>query len=259
MVLACCQLVLMALDFYLCIDALEAVCFSKLLCLCMCKVCVAHQQQAIIAKNHSMLRVFRLLPVDAACMHCISLPHLLFDHVLQHQMHRRDLLVACSPTALFKCTAIFLHVLFVYFMIAACDRSLLLQATSAQNREQSAAQEDRELSSQRAAANGQQPRHADGQAERRASGNEGDEQQAGCCAAGAELRAAWATWQALQELLTVQRYWWKKLHFRYAHQIPRERKRQQTGRLCCNSMQGILCCIPASSTCSIMLACTRYP
>ncbi len=88
---------------------------------------------------------------------------------------------------------------------------------SAQNREQSAAQEDRELSSQRAAANGQQPGDADGQVERQASGNEGDEQQAGSSAGGAQVGAAWDTWQALQELLTMQRYWWKKLHFRYVH------------------------------------------
>jgi hypothetical protein len=95
-----------------------------------------------------------------------------------------------------------------------------LQATSAQHREQSAAQEDREFSSQRAAANGQQLGDANGQVERQASGNEGDEQQAGSSAAGAELGAAWDAWQALQELLTVQRYWWKKLHFRYVNKNP---------------------------------------
>ncbi|DBA75933.1 TPA: hypothetical protein ACH3X2_008992 [Trebouxia sp. C0005] len=90
-----------------------------------------------------------------------------------------------------------------------------LEATSAQNREQSAAQGDRELPSQRAAADGQPPGEADGQAERQAPGNEGDEQPAGSRAAGAELGAAWDAWQALQELLTVQRHWWKKLHFRW--------------------------------------------
>ncbi|DBB18902.1 TPA: hypothetical protein ACH3X3_000484 [Trebouxia sp. C0006] len=86
-----------------------------------------------------------------------------------------------------------------------------LEATSAQHRHQSVAQEDHELSSQRAAANGQQAGDADGQA----PGNEGDEQQAGSSAAEAELGAAWDAWQALQDLLTVQRYWWKKLHFRW--------------------------------------------
>ena len=91
-----------------------------------------------------------------------------------------------------------------------------MQATSAQHRHQSVAQEDHELSSQRAAANGQQAGDADGQA----PGNEGDEQQAGSSAAEAELGAAWDAWQALQELLTVQRYWWKKLHFRYGNKTP---------------------------------------
>ncbi|DBA95870.1 hypothetical protein WJX77_002544 [Trebouxia sp. C0004] len=101
-------------------------------------------------------------------------------------------------------------------LTSAANLVVDLEATSAQHREQSAAQEDHELSSQRAAANGQQPGDADGQVERQASGNEGgDEQQAGSSAAGAELGAAWDAWQIVQELLTVQRYWWKKLHFRW--------------------------------------------
>lgn len=54
---------------------------------------------------------------------------------------------------------------------------------------------------------------ADGQPERQAAGNEGDDQQASISGAS-ELEAAWETWQAFQELLTVQRYWWKKLHLR---------------------------------------------
>lgn len=113
-----------------------------------------------------------------------------------------------------------MHEVFIRFLIAVCDCSLLLQETSAQHRQQSVAQEDHELSSQRAAADGQQPGDADGQVERQASGNEGDEQQAGSSAAGAEAGAAWDAWQALQELLTVQRYWWKKLHFRYVNKTP---------------------------------------
>ena len=169
-----------------------------------------------------------LLPAYAACVHCISLLNVLVDYLLLHQMHRKELLVACSSTALFKCSTSFLHVLFVHVLIAVCDCSLLLQAISAQHRERSAAQEDHKLFSQRAAANGQQPGDADGQLERQAPGNVGDEQQAGSSAAGAELRAAWDAWQALQELLTVQRYWWKKLHFRYAHKAFLERKREST-------------------------------
>ena len=32
----------------------------------------------------------------------------------------------------------------------------------------------------------------------------------------ASLKQVWTEWQALQELLPVQRYWWKDTHFRYA-------------------------------------------
>lgn len=159
------------------------------------------------------------------------LEHLMCDPASEHALQgllKLNARLPVAPRSLVEALALHLDVaddsrssaqqawsVLAQMLNAAAKHVVDLEATSAQNREQSAAQEDRELSSQRAAANGQQPRHADGQAERRASGNEGDEQQAGCCAAGAELRAAWATWQALQELLTVQRYWWKKLHFRW--------------------------------------------
>lgn len=48
---------------------------------------------------------------------------------------------------------------------------------------------------------------------RQTTGNEGDDQPAGSSHTS-QVEAAWHAWQALQELLTVQRYWWKKLHFR---------------------------------------------
>jgi hypothetical protein len=188
-----------------------------------------------------------LLPVNTSCIHGISLVHMLFDCHLQHQMRCRDnlwleALQLCSNVVPLLCTWFFIR-----FLIAVCDCSLLLQATSAQNREQSATQEDRELSSQRAAADGQQAGDADGQVERQAPGSEGDEQQAGSSAAGAEVRAAWDAWQALQELLTVQRYWWKKLHFRYGKKGPLDREQQQTDHLCCkNSEAYFITCQPAA-------------
>ena len=46
--------------FNLYIDALKVVCllkFARVLYPCTCKVCVAHQQQAIIAKSHSQLNL----------------------------------------------------------------------------------------------------------------------------------------------------------------------------------------------------------
>ena len=188
-----------------------------------------------------------LLPADAACLHCISLSHLPLVYLLQEQTHCSDPLAACSSTALFEYSTSFVHVVFVHFLIVVCDSSVLLQATSAQHTEQSAAQEDLELSRQRAAANGQQAGDADGQAERQASGNEGDKQQAGSSAAGAEVGAAWDAWQALQELLTVQRYWWKKLHFRYGKKGPLDREQQQTDHLCCkNSEAYFITCQPAA-------------
>ena len=54
---------------------------------------------------------------------------------------------------------------------------------------------------------------ADGQAEREPGGNGEDDQQASTSRPSG-LEAAWNTWQAFQELLTLQRYWWMKLHFR---------------------------------------------
>ena len=114
-----------------------------------------------------------LLSAYAACLHCISLAHMSFN-LLQQQMHYGDLLMACSSTALFQYSTSLVHVLFVCVLTAACDCSLSLQATSAQHRQQSTAQDVHELS--RAAATGRQLGDADGQVERRASGNEGDEQ-----------------------------------------------------------------------------------
>ena len=53
---------------------------------------------------------------------------------------------------------------------------------------------------------------AEGQAEREPQGNTLSDQQ-GSRSERSELEAAWAGWQALRELLLVQRCWWVKLHF----------------------------------------------
>ena len=70
-----------------------------------------------------------------------------------------------------------------------------------------------EVGGQAEAQTERQPPDAEGQAEREPEGNALSDQQ-GSRGEGSELEAAWAGWQAFQELLPVQRCWWVKLHFR---------------------------------------------
>ena len=80
---------------------------------------------------------------------------------------------------------------------------------------------------QQAASNGhavQQPASSSGGGAQQADSNRDSQQPAGSIADGAqpadssstanEVQAAWVLWQDLQELLTVQRYWWKETVFR---------------------------------------------
>ncbi len=45
-------------------------------------------------------------------------------YLLQHQMHRSDLLVSCSCTALFEFSTSLVHVVFIRFLIAVRDCSV---------------------------------------------------------------------------------------------------------------------------------------
>ncbi len=112
-VLGCCCLVPVTLNllaigtFNLCIHALKAVRLLKVVRVlypCMCKVCVAHQQQVITAKIiHSYACSCCCLLTLPACI--ASVFHTLF-------------------TALFKCNTSFVHVVFAYFLIVVCDGSV---------------------------------------------------------------------------------------------------------------------------------------
>ena len=83
-------------------------------------------------------------------------------------------------------------------------------------------QGDRQPSGDQLQAEGQAERQAERQPFRAEGQDEGQPQvsalpkQQGSSSPESELEAAWGTWKAFQELLPVQRHWWKKLHFRSA-------------------------------------------
>lgn len=58
-----------------------------------------------------------------------------------------------------------------------------------------------------------QPSDAERQADRQPQGNALADQE-GSRSEDSELEAAHGVWQVFQDILPVQRYWWKKLHFR---------------------------------------------
>ena len=71
-------------------------------------------------------------------------------------------------------------------------------------------------SQQPASRTGNAPQQADLRADPQqpASSSGNAAQQADSSSTANEMQAAWALWQNLQELLTVQRYWWKQTVFR---------------------------------------------